>query len=182
MLIFIHSYVAIVEMVKEEAGIMRLQNIYHICKENYDNIKFESTAIKQNNVTYYKVANWNILKESLLDLKKIDMFVDSVERIFQVTDLLHLPENKIVLDSNQNGALGTKIKELSMKVSAVIELCESMGYNDNRSCGFDVKLPEESDLGILAENVDNLNKALSQCPFFQNIDMKIKVEVKVLVA
>lgn len=150
---------------------MRLHEIYNVCLEAY-NLIHECIECKEGGASYsYEIRDRASISAAIEYVEKISFFDE------------YLPVLKVFANNKEkmlytNSDLYQPIKELDIKLTSVIQLCESLGYTSEGN-GFSVKVPMK-DISIYAKCVAEFNIILQQYPKFKESDAIIvlkKVDV-----
>lgn len=156
---------------------MRLKNMYLTCKNNIEILK---------NIAYRdeKNANDNINK-IVIDYENVSGCLHSLYNIeclkpLVISLLAHeQSEEQIYIMYHKVNSFVTTLKSLIQKVQTIIDLGDSMGFEEFNS-GFDIKIPPNLTLKEVGNCIADIDKVLNQCPYlnsegesiqFKNVDV-----------
>jgi len=154
---------------------MRLQEVYSVCKsvqETWNDLSFDELKAP-GNITYFKLKNANIVRETLSALNEVELFRDNIMAIKKLSYGFAQATGDITIDSQARPKLTGEYKNLYIKVCTITELFESLNYGQN-SEGFDIKLPPNISLAELSKCTKDLDTIFSTCPLFLKQDGSIK--------
>lgn len=161
-----------VNNVMSQGELMRLYNVYYLCKKH--NGLISSFDIKSSNSnTVFTFTNWGKVKAALNELYAIDSMKDTIKSLYNCIDPVNRDVDSPSVSSSTKNAIVQNQKILSAKMKTIIELYESMG-NDKTGAGLDIKIPKCSDLREYIEYLKEIDFILSQCPFLKDKDEDIK--------
>lgn len=136
---------------------MRLKNIYLICNENKDAIR----GSKYSNITlggspYIRISNWGDMNDAFQSIREIDYLNTYVEKLYDISPVLTMGKEVVDLDGSQFNEFETLRQSLYIKVNSIAELYESISSPEENT-GFDIKLPEFTNLSEFLSYIKDLN-------------------------
>ena len=156
---------------------MKLRNIYMACKRSVEQIR--NVRIYQNttSTTRYWVSGWNDAQTAILNnLKGIELFEEKIAAFINAIPQALITRNEFEVSSSDWTSIRNRHKELLMSIQDVIELYESMGFEENSAQGIDIKLPECKDFQEFRKCIDELDFILYKCPFFKSDEEHLQFE------
>ena len=120
---------------------MKLRNIYMACKRSVEQIR--NVRIYQNttSTTRYWVSGWNDAQTAILNnLKGIELFEEKIAAFINAIPQALITRNEFEVSSSDWTSIRNRHKELLMSIQDVIELYESMGFEENSAQGIDINL------------------------------------------
>lgn len=154
---------------------MRLYNTYFICKNLYESLNGVEIKRNASNPKVCTISNWLNYKEALMALRKIPIFKNEVDNIYNIIPVFVREKNTPSIDADIMGIFQTQNKALCSRVRTVIELYESMNLNGNKQ-GIDVKIPSSKDLKDYISNLKDIDFIFTQCPYLLSKDEKIEFD------
>lgn len=158
---------------------MRMKYMYFLLKENYEALeefKIESEQYRIGATSHNRgiVANWIPARSALLNVSAIPTVK---EMCYSILDNIYFAQEKdsfaIPYDVYQE--LAPKYKLFLIQVKAIISFYEDAGFESVEQ-GFDIKMPPTDDFDEFSKNIENLNKAINQCPYLKVDDETIKLK------
>lgn len=148
---------------------MKLRNIYEICKKNQKAISaLEIFQARDTGRTQYMIKGWDAARNALLDeLIKIKFLEYKSKELINAVPSALMEKNSFDVDSGIWNNMERKRESLLISIENVIELYESMGFENNQAPGLDIKLPQCKDFNEFRECVESLDFILYKCPFFK---------------
>lgn len=156
---------------------MKLSTIKQILDINIPKLELLKTINGSNN-SYVKFDKFNIFKEAVSEIKKLDVFIKEVENLENLK--FYNRETPIVelINSEAQGFL-LKAKEL-INAAKILNLTleKVISENDkNDQNSIFIKLPNTTDLGNLAQEIENFNKILTLTVLDPKIGGEITLEL-----
>ncbi len=149
---------------------MKLREIYLRCKKTYGIInKFEILNVNR--------TDGEFVISQLHDIECLSKYFVKFEDYIRKEMYRKPPRGKgyaIHKDYTKNFS---EVKEqVVLRIKSIIELCESMGMNEEETVGIDIKIPTNGDFGDFRKSIDDIDFIFSKCPFFNNGMEKMKFE------
>ena len=144
---------------------MKLYNVYRLCKENI--ISLEIANFKKDSKNgVYTISYWPSIKKALDIIKQIPMFKQIINDYINSVPVLVRENVSPQVDPTTAQNINSKLKIITDKMNAVIELYESMNLGDDGT-GIDIKLPPCDNLKDYIAYLKDIDFIFSQCPFLQ---------------
>ena len=162
--------VIIIIIQRKEGAVMRLRNIYIICRDNIETIdKIAATPLTGSNNGYSQVTGWKEASRVIVnELFSIDFLKEKGEELIKcIPEIYRAYDSFKVLSSDWNKIFNAR-KILREGMADVIGLYESMGLESEEPLGVDIKLPKCKDLSELKKCIDDLDFVLYKSPLFRN--------------
>lgn len=162
----------------EEVYKMRLYNIYYLCKNLIGIFLKDRIETKKVNMEYV-INNWDEYKTALQSVRKIPLFTNLADDIYNTIPVFVRENSRPEIDQNTKIKFCKKNDCIIYKMSAIISLYESMDLQKNKN-GIDVKIPTCKDLEDYICYLKELNFIFTQCPYllcenekiqFSNVDV-----------
>lgn len=145
---------------------MRLYTMYYICKNNIEILKNTKGTQNNPNVDAFRVSNWEQTKKSLENLYSIECLKTYVKNIYDTVPVVFVYQPYIDFNNQTLQKFMKEIGYLIISASSVIDLYESLGYDDAENA-LEVQIPGGLELKKLADMIDDLNFIFNQCPLVE---------------
>ncbi len=153
-------------------GIMRLHNIFYVCKSCLPSIEEACITNVKNNEEFVRVRGWKECKRALDVLKRIDCFKEEIEDLYNLIDW-QVGREYINLPSDQKDDFVRKILTIKSSVKAMVKLCDMMEIGGAES-GIDVKIPKCESLKEYMGYLKEIDFIFTQCPYLLHEKEEIK--------
>lgn len=150
---------------------MRFYNIYYLCNSLLKEFTKQRIVNKTANTEYY-ILDWKEYVEALAAVRQIPMFKETSDEIYETIPVFVREKEKPVIDQETKNCFVQKNNELIRKMSAIIELYESMNLQEAKN-GIDVKIPACTELKEYISYLKEIDFIFTQCPFLVCSDEKI---------
>lgn len=157
---------------KTRSGIMRLYNVFYVCKMCLPAIKRVSVMGLSNDPNVYLIKNWGECKKTLDALKGIECFSGKISAIYGLLDW-QVGRGEIRLPAGDKGAFCSHMKELECAVEIMVKLCDDMEMGKADS-GIDVKIPKCDSLKEYMGYLKEIDFIFSQCPYLLHEKEQVK--------
>lgn len=150
---------------------MKLREIYIRCKKCYDVVQ-EMDAHK---ISY---SDSKFVNDQLKDVEFLSGSFGSLKKYLKNDEdrsQMLLGKRPIGRYIDKDGFEKSK-KCLLHKMSAIIDLCESMGMNAEEKKGIDIKIPPNCDFTDYRKIMDDLEFIFLKCPLFKSDTEELKFE------
>jgi hypothetical protein len=156
---------------------MKLRNIYMACKRSVEPIRNVHIYQNTTSTTRYWVSGWNDAQTAILNnLKGIELFEEKIAAFINTIPQALITRNEFEVSSSDWTSIKNRHKELLISIQDVIDLYESMGFEENSAQGIDIKLPECKDFQEFRKCIDELDFILYKCPFFKSDEEHLQFE------
>lgn len=160
----------------EELFAMRLYSMYFMCEKYFDSlesVKVLNRPAGGNNYSY--LDNWQNTVMLLDTLSKIPSLKESAKKMYESIPVLLRDRNKFDIDGTTAEKFKEAKNELIAKMSAIIDLYKALNKIDgNFKNGFDIKLPDFTDIKELSNCIKDLEFIINQCPYLKDDNEEIK--------
>lgn len=159
---------------KERIVVMRLYNVYYLCKISIEGIKkIQYTDNNYANRNHdYTIEGWTEAKQSYEIIGEISFLKNDVKQIMDyVPAYVHSDLKPRVSDKVVDNLKRANI-QLVAKLDAIIELYESLDNGDAQE-GLDVKIPKCDSFKEYIQYMKDIDFIFSQCPFISQTDEEI---------
>ena len=150
---------------------MRLYNIYYTCKAVYDNLKnirAETTPTEAK-----RIMSWELNKQALLTLFSLDFIKEDAKAVYNVLNPIELEQSQPVIGIKTYNKLVEKNNVVLSKVTAIIDLYESI-KDGSSTPGIDMKIPPCESLEDYITILRDINFVLTQCPYLKSDTEELK--------
>lgn len=153
---------------------MRLRSTYILCRDNIDKIRGITCARGRDGCV---VGGWLDALHAILEhLGTINFLKEDANALIEnVPEIFRMQDSFKTSDAIGDGIFERK-KSLLNKMESVINLYESMGFDDKEKIGIDIKLPKCNDFSDFKKYIDELDFILYKCPFFKVDGEDLKFE------
>lgn len=150
--------------------IMRLRNIYIICRDNIETIDTISFAQLTGSYSgYWQVTGWEKASKVIVnELFSIEFLKEKAEELIKCIPEIYQTFDSFKVLSSEGNKILTARKMLRESMADVISLYESMGLEPKESLGVDVRLPDCKDFAELKKCIDDLDFILYKNPLFRD--------------
>lgn len=149
----------------EEKRLMRLYNVYYICKNAREVIAdLKAIRFDRNSRIGYRLENWGQVYEALEALYTVSCMKENIEKAFRVIPLINRTNEVIEIASEEYSELQKHITSLMQRLDAIIKLYESMDLEETK-IGLEVKIPQSDSLSDYIDILRNFDFILEQCPY-----------------
>lgn len=156
---------------------MKLRNIYMACKRSIEPISNVRIFQSDRGATKFFVSGWSEAQAAILNnLSGIDFLGDKTAALINAIPQAMITKNEFEVNSSDWNFIKNRHKELLASIQDVIDLYESMGFEENSAPGIDIKLPECKDFQEFRKCIDELDFVLYKCPFFKSDKEQLKFE------
>lgn len=149
---------------------MKLRDIYLRCKKTYEIIReFEILNVKKENGEFAisQLHDIECLAESF------NIFEDYIKK-----EMYRKPTRSkgYAIHKDYTSNFYKAKERVLFRMKSIIDLCESIGMNEEEKIGIDIKIPTNGDFSNFRKSIDDIDFIFSKCPFFNNDSEKIKFE------
>lgn len=160
---------------KKRSGIMRLYNIFYICKVCLPKIKASSVLEIPNVTNEYRVSNWGDCKQALDEIGKLSCFKDHVYGLYSLMDSYNIRQEEARIPREVKTIFEKTLLQISSSVEAVVELHNMLETGD-AGCGIDIKIPKCNSLKEYIGYLKEIDFIFSQCPYLLHHEEEIKFD------
>lgn len=157
---------------------MRMFGIYYICKNYIDIIENMKLISKKdpNGKNVQGIEDWQEKSEILNELSKIEPLREKVKAMYNCISVINRDENEFDLSPGKCEQFRNARSVLFITMQSIIELYETINTKEyqKENIGFDIKLPQFSDLGEFSRCLEDLDFMIKQCPYLSAEDAQIK--------
>lgn len=156
---------------------MRMYSMYVVCKTYLKKVKeMKAKGKTVNNATVYYIEGWRTNRTVLDEIAKMAPLRDKVKRIIMSVPVAFRDTDRFDVPSSTRNAYDSSLEILITSMQTIVDAYEVMGIKNTgeKLCGFDVNLPQFSDLGEFAKCLNDLDFIIKQCPYLQDDDSQIK--------
>lgn len=157
---------------EKRTGVMKLYNIFYICKSCLPAIKNVKVSEIYNNTNVALINNWSNCKASLDILQNIECFSEKIHELYKLLDWrISLDEPRLPL-SDKDKFIKT-LSEITYAVEILVNLCNEMEIGKTES-GIDVKIPKCNSLKEYMGYLKEIDFMFTQCPYLLHDKEEIK--------
>jgi len=156
----------------KEVYVLKLHNIYYLCKNLFDILNAVTFDTHEINRSYY-INNWLKYVDALNAIYQIPMFKKTSEQIYECIPVFVRKQNRPIVDADTKNNFNRLNNSVLAQMKTIINLYESMEIN-NDGDGIDVKIPVCKDLDEYIYYLKELNFIFTQCPYLLCKDEKIQ--------
>lgn len=143
---------------------MDINQIYAICKENYNFI--QEIRIEEISKYEYKLSNAENILEVIGLLESTKYFDGPLDYFKKI--IITFDGGKISTNSSYKSKFNEIQERLLLAMNFVIKTYESVKKHEEIMPGLDIRLPINENFTEFRKNIDDLEFVLTKCPFFQN--------------
>lgn len=164
---------------EKRSGIMRLYNIFFLCKSCLPRLKKVELKSEVNDKNICIVNNWGDCKEALDILKNLECFREKVEELYSVFDSYHIKLKTSQIPRDVNIIFRKILNEICGAVEVLVNMCDMMEMGQAES-GIDIKIPKCESLKEYMSYLKDIDFIFTQCPYllddkeevrFNNVDV-----------
>lgn len=157
-----------------KVAVMRLYNIYYLCKMSIDGIKnLDYDRNSYANGRYdYTLVGWQKAVQSYDIIRKISFLNNEVKQILDYVPAYVHSDLRPKVSEGVIGNLRRANIQLIAKLDVIIELYESLDNGDAQE-GLDVKIPKCDSFKEYIQYMKDIDFIFSQCPFISQTDEEI---------
>lgn len=149
---------------------MKMSYRYNILLDNYQKLQKVKFTLQTNSIPhYYTISNSHFLFDALDSLDSLEIFnaqINTIQSQFYL--MTHLDNDEIRVSDNIGGMMSNAVSNIIQQMSVIINFLDNAGYGQ-KIVGFDIKMPSADNLDDFISDLDEFNKMVLSCPYF-NID------------
>lgn len=160
----------------KEKRLMRLYNMYYICKKclpEIENVSIVELRNGNNSLAGFRIRNWRDCKNVMQELKKISFMEKYVDKVCVTLDFVAIAQINPEVTIDEGRKFKSEFLEFKAVVKSIVELYESLELGESSS-GIDVKIPKCESLKEYMDYLKEIDFIFTQCPYLLSDEEEIK--------